>query len=234
MLTKLRREIRAQANAKQAKILAGFFKTGPGHYGEGDRFLGIKVPVSRKIAKEYTSLSLDALETLIQSSWHEERFIALVILVNRFAKANHKEREEIGEWYLAHLYGVNNWDLVDVTAPHIFGALAHTSSKWRKKRDTLSKSKRLWDRRVAIVSTLYEIVMGESSSILKLASDHLYDSEDLIQKATGWMLREMGKRCSEKTLCDFLDQHASTMPRTTLRYAIERLPEKKRKYYMEL
>ena len=217
-------------NPVQARVCAGFFKTGPGEYGEGDQFLGIKVPVSRTIAKKYAALSRDALHELIQSPWHEERFVALMILVHQFQKAGTQaQQEEIGNWYCAHTRWINNWDLVDATAYHIVGPLAVMSPAWWKKREVLSRSPDLWERRIAIVSTFHDIKHGDPRAIFTFTQRRMRDTEDLIHKACGWMLREVGKRVGEKELKSFLQEHGDAMPRTMFRYAIERLQMKKKR-----
>ncbi len=226
----IQRELRKLKNPVQARVYAGFFKTGEGEYGEGDRFLGIKVPMIRAIAKTHANTSLDELHELIQSPWHEERFAALVILVERFRQAQtQEERMRLGEWYVAHTRWMNNWDLVDVAAYHIVGPLAVTSSAWRKKREALSQSSDLWERRIAIVSTLHDIKQGDARAIFAFTKRRMNDTEDLIHKACGWMLREVGKHVGEAELKAFLREHEPSMPRTMFRYAIERLqPNKKR------
>ena len=181
------------------------------------------------MAKKFQDLSLREVKELLESPIHEHRFVALEILVFQFEKAGEKEQETIVKFYLKYKKHINNWDLVDTSAPYILG-------RWLKHNDRtvlyrLAKSKSLWDRRIAIVSTYTLIKSGEFEDTLKLSQELLADKEDLIHKAVGWMLREVGKQ-SEKTLARFLDQHATKMPRTTLRYAIERLEEKKRRFYL--
>ena len=227
MLKKLRKDIRAQANPTKAKILQGFFKTGKGDYAEGDRFLGLTVPISRSIAKRNPSLSLADLTTLLKSPIHEERLVALVLLVDRYKKSNDKMRQQIFNLYVKHTRYINNWDLVDLSAGYIVGPTAT-----KKELVRLATSPLLWDRRIAMIACFHGIMQGDCRNALHIARLLMHDEHDLIHKAVGWMLREVGKRCSEKTLRDFLDKHAHEMPRTMLRYAIERLPKREQKRYL--
>jgi len=206
-----------------------FFRTGRGDYGEGDRFLGLRVPDVRKIAREFRSLSLADIRALLASKWHEERLLALVILVNQFAEGKNSEREQICRLYLASTDRINNWDLVDVSAPQIVGAFL--AERDRRPLYRLAKSKKLWDRRIAIIATQQFIRRGELDDTFAIAKILIADAHDLIHKATGWMLREAGKR-DRGRLERFLDEFASSMPRTMLRYAIERLPNDLRLKYM--
>ncbi len=245
-LNKLRQRLRRRANPKRALVLKSFFKTGPGEYGEGDVFIGIDVPTLRSIAKRFACLKLPDLAALLASNIHEERLIALLILVNQYQKAPETQKKKIFNFYLRNLKFVNNWDLVDLTAPHLAGHYlceirARHSSTGSESRATsrdalplltrLARSKNLWERRVSIVSTLYFIRKGDSAHVRRIAKMLLNDSHDLIHKAAGWMLREMGKR-DQSVLEKFLGKHAHQMPRTMLRYAIERFPENKRKKYL--
>lgn len=227
MLRKLRQDIRKQADPKKAKILQGFFKTGKGDYAEGDRFLGLTVPISRSIAKRYPSLPLADITTLLKSPIHEERFIALVLLVDRYKKGDQKTRKRIFDLYLKHTRYINNWDLVDTSAGYIVGPTVT-----RAQLDRLATSTLLWERRIAMIACFDRIVRGDSRDALRVARLLLHDPHDLIHKAVGWMLREVGKRCSEKTLRAFLDEHAHEMPRTMLRYAIEKFSKQEQKHYL--
>jgi 3-methyladenine DNA glycosylase AlkD len=219
------KRLRSFADAEQATVLARFFKTGPGQYGEGDRFIGIKVPATRKVAKEFKSLSLAEIECLLHSEIHEERLLALVILVGQFEKGDDAIQKQIYDLYLANTAYINNWDLVDLSAPQIVGG--YLQDRGRKPLDRLAKSKSLWERRISILATFYFIREGDFNDTLKIATMLLKDKENLIHKAVGWMLREVGKR--EVTVLEgFLSEHCGTMPRTMLRYAVERFPEKKR------
>ncbi len=233
-LTKLKKEIKKFEDSKQAKISQRFFKTGKGEYGEGDKFLGIKVPILRKIAKNYTNLDLGGLSKLMKSKIHEYRFVALVILINKFNKCGSPgdPRKEIFEFYLDNLEkgSINNWDLVDVSAPHIIGK--YLLDKDRKILYKLTKSKNLWEKRVAIISTFAFIREKQFKDILKISKILLNDEHDLIHKAVGWMLREVGKK-DQKLEEKFLKQNYKKIPRTTLRYAIERFPEDLRQKYLK-
>ena len=225
---KIRKELRGIANGEKAMKMQGFFKTGPGQYGQGDIFLGVTVPQSRKIAKSHLQQSsLRTIRELMHSKIHEERLVALLMLVHKYDL----REKGIVEFYVRNLKYVNNWDLVDTSAPRILGA--HLSGRDTSILYDLAKSEDLWKRRVAIVSTLYFIMKNNFTDTLKIAEILLGDSHDLIHKATGWMLREVGKRDSA-VLERFLDAHAARMPRTALRYAIERMPKKKRKFYLSM
>lgn len=239
MIKELLKEIQNLKNPVKAKILQGFFKTGKGQYGEGDRFLGITVPKQRKLVKEYWKvLTLADIHTLLKSKFHEERLIALLILVKKFTGSEifnpclfgRQKKSEIYKFYLSHTKFINNWDLVDLSAPNIVGEYLKDRNKAILIR--LAKSKNLWEKRIAILATFAFIKQGISQETLNIAKILLLDSHDLIHKAVGWMLREVGKRCKQSTLTNFLDKHASQMPRTMLRYSIERLPEPTRKYYL--
>ncbi len=206
-----------------------FFKTGKGEYGEGDRFVGIRVPVLRKLAKEYRELPLPAALDVITSSVHEARLLALFILVAKFARGEPSERLAIYRAYLQHTVFINNWDLVDSSAEHIVGA--HLFERSRKPLYRLARSKSLWERRIGIMATFHFVKRGDFGDTLQLAEALLADSEDLIHKAVGWMLRETGNR-SRETEVAFLDKHYHMMPRTMLRYAIEKFPEPERLAYL--
>lgn len=229
-LTDLKKDLRQLARPADAKILQRFFKTGPGEYGAGDVFLGIKVPPLRVLAKKYTHLSFADLQKLLNSKIHEERETALMILVLRFRKAGEKEQKQIYQFYLTNLKAVNNWDLVDSSCRFIMGPYLETRD--RKVLYRLARSKDLWQKRVAMITTYYFIHQDDYADALKLAKILLHDEHDLIQKAVGWMLREIGDQ-DLKTELQFLDRHAATMPRTCLRYAIEKLPSKLRLQYMK-
>jgi 3-methyladenine DNA glycosylase AlkD len=229
MIAAVRRELRKYANAKKAKILSRFFKTGKGEYGEEDKFLGIVVPDIRKTVKKFRDLPLPEAMKLVRSPWHEERLCGLLILVDQFEGGSGAERKRIFDAYLASAGRVNNWDLVDLTAPKIMGAYLEDRHRGILKR--LAASKNLWKRRIAIVSTHYFIRRNDFKDTLEIARLLRNDPHDLIHKSTGWMLREVGKR-DVKTLEKFLGKHGKRMPRTTLRYAIERFPEKKKRVYM--
>lgn len=225
----VQQRLRSLACSETAAILARFFKTGPGQYGEGDVFIGIKVPVVRKVANEFKNLSLAEVECLLHSEIHEERLLALVILVGQFTKGDEATGKSIYDLYLSNTAHINNWDLVDLSAPQIVGG--YLESKSRKPLDRLAKSASLWERRIGVLATHWFIRQGDFADTLRIAEKLLGDKEDLIHKAVGWMLREVGKR-DVAVVEEFLGQHSQVMPRTMLRYAIERLPEEKRQRYL--
>ena len=226
----VRKELKSMADPDKAAILQRYFKTGLGQYGEGDIFIGVTVPQSRKVAKKFSQLQLVEVKTLLYSRIHEERLVALLILVWRYSSAlsSREEKEEIVKFYLDNIKQVNNWDLVDLSAPNILGA--HLIDRDRRLLYRLARSENVWERRIAILATYHFIRNGDFSDTLKIAEILLQDRRDLIHKAAGWMLREVGKRdvASEEA---FLEKHLGVMPRTMLRYAIERLPESKRRRY---
>ncbi len=222
-------DLQKVASSEKAAFFPNFFKTGPGQYGEGDKFIGVTVPNQRLIAKKYGSISLNELSKLLGSSIHEHRLTALLILVDKYEKANLQERKEIYDFYLNNLKGVNNWDLVDSSAYKIVGA--YLSDKPKDLLYRFAKSSNLWERRIAIISTLYFIRNKQFEDTVKISELLLADEEDLMHKAVGWMLREMGKQ-NEATLLNFLDAHYKQMPRTALRYAIERLSVSQKNKYM--
>lgn len=225
----VRRELRALANPDTARALQRFFKTGPGEYGEGDRFLGIKVPAIRSVAKAHRNLPLRQVRQLLKSRRHEERMASLFILVFQFAMADEPQRQRIYELYLRSTRHINNWDLVDCSAGQIVGG--HLIDKSRDPLFVLARSRSLWERRIAVLATFPFIRRGEYAPTLDLAELLRDDPEDLIHKAVGWMLREVGKRdrAAEEA---FLRRHCRRMPRTMLRYAIERFPEALRQHYL--
>jgi len=219
------RQLKALGSEAAAEHAQRFFKTGPGQYGEGDLFLGIKVPVLRKLAKEHRDIALDDAVELLQSPLHEVRLLALLIMVLQ-ARQN---GGAVYRAYLANTHRINNWDLVDVSAEHIVGA--HLFENARKPLYRLAKSKSLWERRIAIIATFYFIRRNQFNDTLAIADLLLNDKEDLMHKAVGWMLREVGKR-DLNVEEDFLLPHYHKMPRTMLRYAIEKFPEPKRLDYL--
>jgi 3-methyladenine DNA glycosylase AlkD len=226
----IRARLRKLGDKQQAEVSQWFFKTGPGEYGEGDRFLGIKVPELRKLAKEYQAIPLTEVTHILRSPIHEERLLALLILVRVFAKGDELLKETIYHLYLKNTQYINNWDLVDLSAIYIVGAFLIAKSK--KPLYALAKSNNLWERRIAIIATFYFIKDGKFTETLKIARMLLSDKEDLLHKAVGWMLREVGKRHLE-TEERFLEKHYKKMPRTMLRYAIEKFPEPKRQRYLK-
>ena len=218
------------SSKKHAKILQWFFKTGPGDYAEGDCFIGVKVPQIRVVAKRFKDISLKETITLLKSDIHEERLAALLILIAKYAKEDDAGKKKIYELYLRNTNCINNWDLVDLSAEHIVGSFLRDRS--RKPIYALAKSKVLWERRIAALSTYHYIKNGDFNDTLRIARMLINDREDLIHKAMGWMLREVGKRdinAEER----FLKKYYKKMPRTMLRYAIERFPEPRRQAYLK-
>jgi 3-methyladenine DNA glycosylase AlkD len=229
----VQKELKSMADSNKAAILQRFFKTGPGQYGDGDIFIGVMVPQLRQIAKKFSQLPLEEVRTLLYSGIHEERLVALLILIlsYRYGASTNREKEEIVKFYLDHIKQVNNWDLVDLSAPNIVGVHLLVDDRDRRLLlYRLARSENVWERRIAVVATLHFIRKGDFSDTLKIAEILLQDRHDLIHKAVGWMLREVGKRDAAAEEA-FLDKHCSVMPRTMLRYAIERLPESKRLHY---
>ncbi len=231
MNQKLLKEIYSHRNKNRAKASAWYFKTGKSQYGEGDKFMGISCPEMRNIAKKYVNISLKEVEHLLKSKWHEQHQIGLFILTYKYKKTNQKTKEEIVDFYLKNTKYINNWDLVDLSAPKILGDFL-SDKKNKKILLKLARSKNLWEQRIAIISTFAFIRRGDIKWSIKIAKMFLSHKHDLIHKATGWMLREVGKK-DMKTLCKFLDSNLSEMPRTMLRYAIEKFPEKIRKGYLK-
>ena len=225
----IQKELESLADPGHAEILQRFFKTGPGEYGEGDRFRGIRVPVLRKTARKYRDLPLTEAGRLLQSAFHEDRLLALLILIEHYYRRDDTVRDGIHRFYLNHTGWVNNWDLVDVSAPHLVGHYLMGRSKDPLTR--LAASRVMWERRMAIIATFHFIKQGDYDDTLRVARLLLGDPEDLIHKAVGWMLREVGKRKVEAAEA-FLQAHYRNMPRTMLRYAIERFPEARRQAYL--
>ena len=220
-LKKLKADLRRFANPKKKEVCQRFFKTGPGQYGEGDIFLGVMVPESRSVAVAYKDLPFSDIEKLLASPVHEERLVGLLILVHNFEKGGAETRKTIYRYYLAHAKHVNNWDLVDATADKIVGQYLLDNPKEIVVLQKLARSKNLWERRIAIIATFQFIKHNEFKPTLQIAQLLMRDEHDLIHKAVGWMLREVGKR-DKKAEMDFLKIHKHAMPRVTLRYAIER------------
>jgi len=230
-LAKLKKELRSHGTPEKAKNSAWFFKTGPGAYGEGDVFIGLTVPEQRKIAGGYTDLLIGDTESLLHSKEHEFRLTALYILSAKYKRGNDVEKKKIHMLYLKNTKWINNWDLVDASASMIVGEYLRDKDKAVLKK--LAKSKSLWERRIAIIATYAYIKAGDPKMTFEIAEMLLKDTHDLIHKAAGWMLREVGKRCGQDTEESFLKKHYALMPRTMLRYAIERFPEKRRLAYMK-
>lgn len=239
-ITELLKEIKLKEDKNKSQVLVRFFKTGKGEYGEGDKFLGITVPDSRKLAKKYSDLSFKEIDKLIKNKYHEIRLIALLILVDNYKKihsfiseSNNKKRKQIVEFYLKNTKYINNWDLVDLSSHYILGDYLLNNKNFSKAiLEKLAKSENLWERRIAIVSTFAFIYKGESDWTFKIVKTLLYDKEDLIHKSCGWMLREVGKRISKDKLREFLNLYGPKMPRTMLRYAIEHLSKEEREIYL--
>jgi len=230
--TQVKKALKDLAKPKKGKILSRFFKTGKGEYGYGDVFLGISVPNQRKVAGNFKELPLSQTAKLLKSRVHEHRLTALLILVGQFQKAEEKKKKQIFDLYLKNYKYINNWDLVDLSAPKIIGAYLLEKPEKRKVLYQLARSKNLWKKRIAMLSTYTFIKNNQFEDPLKIAGILLDDKHDLIHKAVGWMLREIGK-INQKEEELFLKKHYKTMPRTMLRYAIERFEEKKRKLYLE-
>lgn len=222
------------ASEKYARSLARFFKTGHGEYGEGDMFIGVRVPDNRKVCRMYKSLPLTEVQKLLKSQIHEHRLAAVIILNEQFRRANQTNRKAIYELYMSALHQgyINNWDIVDTSAGHIVGEYVRDTDRSELVR--LAQSENLWERRVAIIATSTYIGTGDGSTTLELAKLLMHDNHDLIHKAVGWMLREVGKRVDEALLAGFLDEYAVEMPRTMLRYACERLSPAQRAHYYKL
>jgi 3-methyladenine DNA glycosylase AlkD len=229
VLNQIKKSLAQLGDPEKAKNLRWFFKTGKGQYGEGDIFLGIPVPEQRKVAKKYSDLSLVDIQELLNSDIHEHRFTALLILISKYRKTEDTGKKEIFDFYLKNTENVNNWDLVDLSAPRIIGD--YLLNKERSILYELAKSDSLWERRISILSTFAFINNNDFGDALNISELLLHDEQDLIHKAVGWALREIGKRDlnSEE---QFIAKHYLHMPRTMLRYAIEKLDEKKRKKYL--
>jgi len=229
MLNQIKKDLLQLGNPEKAIKLSGFFKTGKGQYGEGDVFLGIPVPEQRKVAKRYLDLSLDDLQELLRSEIHEYRLTALLILVSKYGKADSSGKDEIFVFYLKNTEYVNNWDLVDLSAPKIVGD--YLVNKDRSILFKLVKSSNLWERRITVLATFMFIRNDDFEDALRISKLLLCDEHDLIHKAVGWMLREIGKRDQEVEE-GFLSEYFKQMPRTMLRYAIEKFDEDKRNFYL--
>ncbi|MBI2415989.1 MAG: DNA alkylation repair protein [Candidatus Kerfeldbacteria bacterium] len=229
MIKAIKSQLHTMANPQKAIFLQRFFRTAPGEYAAGDKFLGITVPQQRQIAKQFYQLSVADLTKLLRSPWHEYRLTALIIAVWQYQHTTVHKQQALAKWYLANRRWINNWDLVDTSAPYILGQYLFTRNKTILYR--LAKGTSLWNRRLAIISTQYFIRQQHYSDTLHLAKILLHDDHDLIHKAVGWMLREVGKR-DQIILVKFLDQHYHTMPRTMLRYAIEKLSSRQRRQYL--
>jgi len=229
MFDQIKKDLSQLSDPERAKNLSWFFKTGKGQYGEGDVFLGITVPEQRKVAKKYTDLSLNDLQELLNSEIHEHRFTALLILISKYRKAEESSKKEIFDFYLRNTKNINNWDLVDLSAPRIIGD--YLLNKDRTTLFKLARSNILWERRISILSTFTFIDNCDFEDALSISELLLHDEHDLIHKAVGWALREIGKR-DQNVEEKFLTKHYPNVPRTMLRYAVEKFDEKKRKKYL--
>jgi len=224
-----KKDFKSHYDPLRVPALQRFFKTGPGEYAEGDIFYGLSVPLIRKLAKKYGALSLPEIREIIRSPVHEERLAAVIILVTQFTRAEESGKRKILDFYLKHSRWINNWDLVDASAEHVIGPFLEKEELLLKK---LAKSSNLWERRMAVLATFHHIKKGNPGYTLEIAEILLNDEHDLIHKAVGWMLREVGKRCSQAVEENFLKRYYLNMPRTMLRYAIERFSPGKRKFYL--
>jgi 3-methyladenine DNA glycosylase AlkD len=229
-LTTLHKQVLSLVDPKRAAALQRFFKTGKGEYAEGDIFVGLTVPQVRTLIKEWSHLSLSEVSELLKSSLHEERSLALLILVKQYSSAEDIDKKAIYDLYLSYTKWINNWDLVDLSAPKIVGP--YLDGKGTKVLEELAHSTLLWEKRIAMLATFHYICNKRHTEAFTVAAILLHDKHDLIHKAVGWMLREVGKRCGEEIEEEFLKKYYKQMPCTMLRYAIERFPEKKRQFYL--
>jgi len=229
MLNNLVKELKRNSHPDKAKVYSRFFKTGKGQYGEGDVFIGLTVPEQRALAKKYAGLGLSDIKKLLYSKYHEHRLTGFFILVYKYNKADEAEKQEIIDFYIQHRNRANNWDLIDCVCDKLLGK--HLIDKDKSLLYKLANSESLWDRRIAIISTFEFLKNNQFYDTIRIAKILLNDKHDLIHKAVGWMLREMGKR-DETELVRFLGKYHKKMPRTMLRYAVERFPENKRKHYL--
>lgn len=228
----IRRDLKLASAPERAEASAWFFKTGPGQYGEGDKFYGVRVPQTRQIVKQHAPLSLGEIRKLLLSPWHEERLAACILLVGLYQNGDDKIRQDVFDFYLAHTKHINNWDLVDTSAGYIVGPQVENTDFGILKE--LATSDLIWDRRIAMIATLHYIMKGEAEPALSVAAILLNDEHDLIRKAVGWMLREVGKRVDERVEQAWLLEHDryKTMPRVTLRYAIEHFTTETRQKFL--
>lgn len=226
----IQKELELLSTPEKKEFLPYFFKTGKSQYGEGDKFLGVVVPDSRKVAKKHKELAFVEVEKLLNSEFHECRLCALIILVERFKKAEEKERENIFQFYISHTHRINNWDLVDLSSQYIVGE--YLVDKDRSILYNLADSELLWDQRIAVLATFAFIRRNDFDDLLALSEKLLDHKHDLMHKAVGWLLREVGKR-DKSVLIGFLDKYYNVMPRTMLRYSIEKLSSDERSHYMK-
>jgi 3-methyladenine DNA glycosylase AlkD len=232
MIKQIKKDIQQKANPEKAVILARFFKTGKGEYGEGDIFIGVTIPNIRTIAKKYANIPLNTIQQLLNNPVHELRVTGVIILVNKFKKATEAEREKIYNFYIKNFKNINNWDLVDLSCHHIVGEFLLDKQEKRKILYEWAKSNDLWTKRIAVISTFDFIRNKQFDECLHIAELLLNDKHDLIHKAVGWMLRETGKR-NQEVEEKFLRKHYKKMPRTMLRYSIEKFDKNKKAFYMK-
>lgn len=233
-LARLVKELKSRVDSKQAAIAQRFFKTGPGQYGAGDVFLGLKVPLQRQIVRRYATLDLKSIQALLNSKFHEFRLVGLLILIEQYQRAGDlKTKSRLVGFYLKNTRRINNWDLVDLSVYKILGDYLWLAPDKKPILNKLAVSANLWERRLAMIATYAFIQKGRAEEALMIAKKLLKDEHDLMHKAVGWMLREVGKRVSEKKLIAFLDQYSQNMSRTALRYAVERLSPKQKNYYLK-
>lgn len=226
----IQKQLEDLSTPEKREFLPYFFKTGKGQYGEGDKFLGVVVPDTRKVAKQNKNIEFSEVKQLFNSEYHECRLCALLILVERFKKANEAERKDIYDFYLSHTHRINNWDLVDLSSQYIVGE--YLLDKDRSILYKLADSELLWDQRIAVLATFPFIRKGDFKDLLALSEKLLHHKHDLMHKAVGWLLREMGKK-DKDVLIGFLDRFYKEMPRTMLRYSIEKLSIEERAHYMK-
>jgi len=229
------KELQKYANPEDAQFLQRFFKTGSGQYGEGDIFIGVRVPVNRNVCRHFNGLPLTEIAKLLDSPVHEYRLAAVIILSSQYKKSTPGKRNKIFDLYLKKMHSgrINNWDIVDSSAQFIVGPHIAVNGDYALLAK-LARSPSIWERRVAIIACAYFLGQKDAGPTITIAEILINDEHDLIQKAVGWQLREIGKRVDRRLLISFLDKHAATMPRTALRYAIEHLPAEQRLYYMKL
>ncbi|MGV3710269.1 MAG: DNA alkylation repair protein [Gemmatimonas sp.] len=232
MVNEIRRALRKASNKDDAKFLQRFFRTGKGEYGEGDRFLGIRVPATRALVKQFKEATLGDAVELLQSEWHEERLFALLLMVRLYQRGDDAMKRIVYQSYIANTQRINNWDLVDASAEHIVGPHVMAKATGKRTLGKLARSKSLWERRIAMLSTFHHIKQGEFETPLFVAELLRRDEHDLIHKAVGWMLREIGNR-NRAVLVEFLEPRVTELPRTMLRYAIEKFPERERQAYLK-
>lgn len=230
IVEEIEKELERFSTSEKKEFLPYFFKTGKGQYGEGDKFLGVVVPDTRKVAKKYKVISFEDVAALLENKYHECRLCALLILIEKFKKADENEKKKVFDFYLSHTRYINNWDLVDLSCKDIVGN--YLLNKPRNILYKLAESSSMWDQRIAVVSTYSFIRLNDFEDILRLSEILLHHKHDLMHKAIGWMLREVGKR-DKKVLCAFLDKYHKVMPRTMLRYSIEKFSTEERAYYMK-